>query len=269
MHILEPHALYAAIEKRRAYRRFIGPLSDVDFATLRRFAQLLNEQASETIHIDVFQQGGEALFKGKKSYGMIHGAQSYAVLARTTSPDSDMLDSFPHALSHMRLGYFGEQLALKITQLGYGSCWVGGTYDKAAVQSALPFSTTVVCVMPIGEASPKPTFLEWLKNRFSSTYVRKRKPLEELLITPEKFATAPEWMRNCVEAMRLAPSSYNKQPWAFELRDDAIALHQTVCERSFLDMGIAMAHLEIAASAQGITGNWSHQDNVWIFTIEK
>lgn len=29
-----------------------------------------------------------------------------------------------------KVGYYGEQLILKVTELGLGSCWVGGTFDR-------------------------------------------------------------------------------------------------------------------------------------------
>jgi nitroreductase len=73
--------------------------------------------------------------------------------------------------------------------------------------------------------------------------------------------------RNALEAVRLAPSAKNRQPWRI-VRDLEGRYRLYLKEDKFynrvlgkikmqhLDMGIAMAHFELAAREQGIDGRW-------------
>jgi hypothetical protein len=68
-------------------------------------------------------------------------------------------------------------------------------------------------------------------------------------------------MRAALEAARLAPSAYNRQPWRFHLGPNSITVSAVELKRDFgfsarLDCGIAMLHVEIAALDRGVRGEW-------------
>jgi nitroreductase len=70
-----------------------------------------------------------------------------------------------------------------------------------------------------------------------------------------------------VEAARLAPSAYNRQPWRFTTGEDFVKIAVDPGTREVqgasrrIDCGMAMAHVEIAARAAGITGRWELLDD--------
>ena len=71
----------------------------------------------------------------------------------------------------------------------------------------------------------------------------------------------PPWVKIALEAVRLAPSAVNRQPWGFQVEPDAIIISVRTGGSEFnvskrLDCGIAMLHLEVAAAAYGISGKW-------------
>jgi nitroreductase len=65
-----------------------------------------------------------------------------------------------------------------------------------------------------------------------------------------------------LEATRRAPSWANKQPWRFLLSEREILVYKQMRQIKdgkdyhFLDCGIAMVHLHLAARAVGIGGRW-------------
>jgi nitroreductase len=72
-----------------------------------------------------------------------------------------------------------QQLVLAATDLGLGTCWIGG-FDEAKVKKVLeiPANVRVVALTPVGYAAPMSergkTVREFVK-------ASKRKPLEEMV----------------------------------------------------------------------------------------
>lgn len=80
------------------------------------------EEVNETSGLTVsYLEDGSDAFAGFKSYGMFDGVRAMLVLKGNREL----------AFLKEKVGYYGEQLILKATELGLGSCWVGGTFDSA------------------------------------------------------------------------------------------------------------------------------------------
>lgn len=91
-------------------------------------------------------------------------------------------------------------------------------------------------------------------------WTHRRKPMANLVSGFEE-ANTPEWIRVALEAARLAPSAVNRQPWRFQVEQDALTVSVNRLGREFniskrLDCGIAMLHIEVAALNSGVHGNW-------------
>jgi hypothetical protein len=88
---------------------------------------------------------------------------------------------------------------------------------------------------------------------------RKRKPLSDL-VTGLSENQRPSWVKDALEAARLAPSANNRQPWRFDIQANSITVSASgsldfgISYR--LDCGIAMLHLEVAALKNQIHGRW-------------
>jgi len=139
------------------------------------------------------------------------------------------------------IGYMLEQLDLYLSANGIGACWLGLAKPKAITgKNGLPYVIALAVGTPSGE------LLRASADAFN------RKPAEEIARGDETFP----WK----EAVRLAPSARNRQPWYFI--GDADKIH---CSRTKLsgppallfdrlnriDMGIASCYLQTAAHLAG------------------
>jgi hypothetical protein len=135
----------------------------------------------------------------------------------------------------------------------------------------------VPATTPIGHAARRPSLQERLVA--SGSGARTRKAPSELFFQAapggaiEPLVDSGAWA-DILEAVRIGPSASNKQPWRLVLdrRGGGEALHLLMHEDERynnmlgdvklqeLDMGIAMRHVEIAASELGIQGAWRRLD---------
>jgi hypothetical protein len=113
-------------------------------------------------------------------------------------------------------------------------------------------------VIPIGYGEKGWSFTERLLTGFGRTH--RRKALGELLTDTRENDFSP-WARAALEAGRLAPSAFNRQPWRFSTSRDSITISvvNNGSDRGMsrrVDCGIAMLHVELGALSEGVTGRW-------------
>jgi hypothetical protein len=152
-------------------------------------------------------------------------------------------------------GYLGEGIILEATALGFNTCWVGGFFrqDAVAKQINLQENERVLAISPIGYSKDK-------TDRVGvSTKTHKRKDLSGLVTSGHVEKNT--WSKTAVEAARLAPSAVNRQPWRFEVGENAITINADSARLEFgvsrrLDCGIAMLHIELGARSRGVEGEW-------------
>jgi hypothetical protein len=213
--------------------------------------------------------GAEAA-KGERvgTYGVISGSPAFVIGAIARGPDA-MAD----------FGYCLEGIVLRATEMGLGTCWLGGIFDRGAIGRALAIGRgdVVPACTPVGHPADRLTVQDRLI-RYSAGS-RTRKPATDLFFEPGggewKSLEDPGPWSEVLEAVRIAPSASNKQPWRLLLeRGDSSPdlLHLYLAEDRFynnmlgavklqeLDMGIAMRHVEVASTALGIEGAWSRRE---------
>ena len=111
-------------------------------------------------------------------------------------------------LAQMNAGYIMEQLALFLCTKGLGTCFLGSVKPKMGNphKGSLKFMIT----MAFGKS----------KGSYTRKAVdAKRMDLKELCVYKE---VPRQWMKQLLEAARLAPSSMNSQPWRFVVYDNRI-----------------------------------------------
>lgn len=153
-----------------------------------------------------------------------------------------------------RLGYFGEKVVLLATQLGLGTCWVFGTYDKQSVRvQPTDASHELLGVIPVGYPAAKMP----LKQRTVRAALRKRDKKPDEIYAG--YGSAPDWVRAGIDAVIAGPSAVNGQPVVFVDAEDGIAatLPKMKNDIELSDLGIAKLHFELGAASQGTTGTWS------------
>lgn len=246
--------LYSAIFQRRSRRRFDGrtlPHELID--DLQGFSEQVNGRVVGARSI-VVTENPDNVFKGAiGSYGKIKGAPAYVAF----------IGNMQDVKVQEMVGYLGELFILGATSLGLGTCWVGGFFHPEVVQSQIRLADDekVLAVSPLGFVNQKYSLEEKMMSGFATTS-HKRKKLETMCLieTTESF---PPWVRSALEAARLAPSAVNRQPWRFTVEEKTIKISVDSTKDSYniskrLDCGIAMAHIEIGANQEGVTGKWEY-----------
>lgn len=159
------------------------------------------------------------------------------------------------------IGYTGEGIVLEAAARGLDTCWVAGLFsarETAALADVKP-SERVYAVAALGYARDAATAKE--RVLFGAARAKHRRPVSEIAPGCE---TWPVWARSAVEAVRLAPSAMNRQPWRFALTDGGLVLRiagaDTPRTSKHLDGGIAMLHAEIGALGAGVAGVWELLD---------
>ncbi len=197
------------------------------------------------------------------TYGLISKVPAFIVGAIPRGPKA--LEDF---------GYSMEGLVLKAAELGLGSCWIGGLFDRGAAAKALGRreDELLPAVVAIGMPAERRTLAESLTRRLARA--DSRKPLsglffDEVAGRPLSLADSP-W-RGAFEALRMGPSASNKQPWRIVARGseskprfDLYLYEDRTYNSAFgeihiqnIDMGIAMRHFESAARSLGLPGGWA------------
>ncbi len=209
-----------------------------------------------------------ASLKGLGTYGFIKGAVGFIVGAAERAP-KDLED----------YGYLMEHAVLFATDLGLGTCWLGGTFSKSsfARKVAATPREVVPAVTAVGYIAEGGKSRDRIRKRAGSDL---RLPWESLFfdegfeepLTRERAGCHAEQL----EMIRLAPSASNKQPWRI-VRIGAVwhfflqrtkgygkgsllfrLLHLADLPR--VDMGIAMCHFELTARELGLPGRWVIDD---------
>lgn len=206
--------------------------------------------------------------KGLGTYGFIKGAKGFIVGALGPGPRN--LEDF---------GYLMEYAILFATDLGLGTCWLGGSFTKSSFAKRIGATDaeTIPAVTSIGYIAEHSKAKDWIRARAGGAA---RLPADQLFF--EGAFREPLDMRHIgdyaqvLEMVRWAPSASNKQPWRI-IRKGAswhLYLQRTkgygkdsmmgkllgVADLQRVDIGIAMCHFELSAHELGLAGRWVQSD---------
>jgi len=193
------------------------------------------------------------------TYGFIKGAQDFIVGAVEKSQ-----------YSREHYGYLMENIILAATDIGLGTCWLGGFFNRSLFASKIKASSDeiVPAITPIGYPV-KRTLKEKMIRSFAKA--DKRNPWDQLYF--EGNPTNPITKNNAgeysklLEMVRISPSAGNKQPWRIiKIPNKNIFHFYTINPKDGrflryskfrpLDIGIAVSHFDLTAKELGIKGNW-------------
>ncbi len=166
--------------------------------------------------------------------------------------------------SDLAFGYSFETFVLYAQSLGLGTVWLGGTMNRPAFEKAMELreGETMPCAAAIGYASAKMSLRESMMRK--AIKADERMSFEELFfggsfdspLSPE----AAGMLADALEAVRLAPSAVNKQPWRvvtagnaahFYLRRSKGFSREGKLDMQMIDMGIALCHFALTAEEGG------------------
>ncbi len=242
-------------KKRQLLVDFISSLSPGPFGTRARF-----ELVTAT------EQDRSAL-KGLGTYGFIKGATGFIIGAVDDS--GKKLEDY---------GYLMERIILFATDIGLGTCWLGGTFHKSnfAKKISAGDGESVPAVFSVGYVAGKRRTLDTMVRRSADS--RNRLPWKETFFDEEFGVPISREETGAyavpLEMVRLGPSASNKQPWRivkdgntwhFYLQrtrgygNRALRLLK-IADMQRIDMGIAMGHFELTADELGLNGKWEISD---------
>ncbi len=145
---------------------------------------------------------------------------------------------------HENIGFAFEKLVLELTNMGLGTCWIGGSIKKELLNGVVEVPEGEIPVIMIAFGYPEDNNI--FNIELSSGH--KRKALEDIAL-----GTLNDNWEEIFQGVRRAPSAVNLQPWRFY--KDHNEIHAYIAEgniitRNFvhfyrLDMGIALSHLKL------------------------
>lgn len=159
------------------------------------------------------------------------------------------------------VGYILEQIVLKLTTQGIATCWIGGHVKDENLFKVMDIPKEHVPAIMVCIGLPENPE-KWQRN---SEETIKRKPISEIFMGN----LDPNWQW-IMEAVRLAPSSGNTQPWRF-LRANKEVTHLFMAKPNLLmrkifqkvnriDMGIALGHVLVASEHLGKIVEYTRMD---------
>ncbi|MFT4144152.1 MAG: nitroreductase family protein [Mobilitalea sp.] len=228
----------SAIENRISRRKFESePITNQEKEKIISRINDLNKESGLTMAF--VEDGSSAFQKLRKSYGLFVNVRS-VILMKGIKGDKNLKE---------KIGYYGEDLVLAITDLGLGTCWVGGTFDK----DELPVDDNeeLACVIVVGKVAG--TSLK--EKMMRSITHRKVKSLEERIVSDQPL---PQWVQDGMKAVLLAPSAKNTQKAIFKYEKNLLSAQiADDYGADLIDLGIAKKHFEIEAGGKFEFGNGS------------
>ena len=263
------HAATELIRARRSCRSYDETQPEPQIRSrLIELAQEITAENSDKMRFVIIDKQPEPGKPPEKlgTYGMIKGATLYIVgIGHKENCDP------------LRFGYAFEELVLAATDLGLGTCWLGGTFRRDDFKKMIDLKEEerIFIVSPVGHPRETPRMLDHAFRGLIGA--DKRKPWQELFFqgdgsTPLSEADAGGYSIP-LDMVRLAPSASNKQPWRIVHKDDAFHFFLARTKGYGVpgydiqknDIGIAMCHFELSAKEAGLTGHWESRKNALEF----
>ena len=218
-----------AVKNRHAVREYTEkPLGEDIRAELTAEIDRCNDESG--LHIQLVTDEPDAFRGFMARYGKFHNVRNYVALIGKKDADLDE-----------KIGYYGEQIALKAQMLGLNTCWVAMTFSKGKAKKNFTISDgeKLVCVLALGYGE-------------SHGLSHKSRMISDLCSVQGDM---PEWFKNGMLCAMLAPTAVNQQKFLFTLIDNhTVKAEATGGFYSKVDLGIVKYHFEIGAGSENF--NW-------------
>ena len=252
-----------SIKKRRSVRTYTGePLSSEHIAQIKQYISQLKAPFGVNARIELINVNSDGQPVKLGTYGVIKDVSAYIALIYEEAP-----------FAETAAAYMFEQAILFCTDLGLGTCWLGGTFSNSDFkkQIKLKENETLRIVSPVGYASDRKSIIDKLF-RADKKHIS-RKPFGELFFDKNFDTPLTEDRAGAfstpLQMVRLAPSASNKQEWRVLFEDKTLHFYkQPYISFDNIDIGIALCHFELTCKELGIDGKFEilkdfpHIDNI-------
>jgi nitroreductase len=184
------------------------------------------------------------------TYGFIKGAKNY-LIAMAKYEGNNKEKSF-------KFGHLFESFILKAQELGLGTCWMAGTYDRKQVSELVTVHDDefVIVVTPIGY---KDNMRLKEKAMRSAIQANKRKKFETIIknFDGSLLNEQDSEVLCALTMLRLSPSAKNVQPWRVFKQDDYYHIYGT--ESSDYEIGgFNLSHNDVGIAFYHFTESLKH-----------
>ena len=238
-----------AIQKRRSVRTFDGnPLKEEDAQKILDYANAVENPYNIPVEWRLLDAKKEGL-----NNPVIVGTDTYI---------AGKMSRVPHA--EEAFGYAFEKIVLFAEALGVGTTWIAGTMNRDAFERAMKIigDEVMPCVSPLGYPSKKMSLRETMmrKGIRADSRIEFRELFFDKSFENPLTAENAGKLKDALEAVRLAPSAVNKQPWRVIVCDDMVHFYEmhskgyvsaSGWDIQKIDMGIALCHFDLIAKESG------------------
>ena len=153
-------------------------------------------------------------------------------------------------------GYVFEKVILELTELGYDTCWLGGTFRRRQFMKRLGKNQIIPAITPVGHRAEKRSPIDRLLR--SAAQSKNRLDDDKLFFDYKSLHPIGDnteiIIRQSLCLVRRGPSASNRQPWRLYIEDNTVHFYiernklygkALLYDIQALDMGIALAHYDI------------------------
>ncbi|MCD8395260.1 MAG: nitroreductase [Bacteroidales bacterium] len=213
---------FEVVKARHSVRSYTDdPVTDEQAENLRQLLDEANQEGG--VHMQLVLDDPKAFGKSITAhYGSFRNVMNYIALVAPKGKSEE-------------LGYYGEMAVLRAQELGLHTCWVALTYSKRNTRCDVAPDEKIYGVISLGRG-------------VDPGHDHKTRSVEEI---GGVSSESPEWYKQAIEWVRLAPSALNQQLTRFRLQPDGtvtVKSRRGFCWR--MDMGIAKLHFDLGKAAE-------------------
>lgn len=217
--------LKEAIKERHTVRKFTDEkISDDKVKLLNDRIDELNKKFGLSMELVTNNSDGVA---GIAKALISKGVNNYFVLAGNGEANMDE-----------KLGYCGSDLCLYSQTLGLNTWWIGGMFSLKGIKRNIKSTDSKVnSIIVVGYGQTQGTQHKSKSAADVSSY----------------DGEAPEWFKEGVDALLLAPTAVNRQGFTVKGHDNKVSITYKSGPFSGVDLGIGKHHFELGAGAENFT----------------
>ncbi len=251
-------AIEEIIVKRKSVRTFLNePLKNEDKKALQTYMESLDNPFGIDVNFSFLETHDNK--KALGTYGIIKGTVDYIGVTVKEGP-----------MALEAVGYEMEKLMLYATDLGIGTCWLGGTFKREDFKKAMDIEEGILfpAITPVGYPKEAKSLTDNLVRFIAKG--NQRKPWSELFFKDDfnhpLTTEEAEGFKDVLEMVRLGPSASNKQPWrvvrgngSFHFYEAKNVGYSDVFSYDIqrIDLGIALCHFHLTAMEKNFKGRIS------------
>ncbi|MCK4261186.1 MAG: nitroreductase family protein [Halanaerobiales bacterium] len=247
-------SMIKAMDLRKSIRKYQEKVvSNKDMESVKKIINEIKPLNSE-IPMDVLLfEDGEKIKETFKSFTTKYAkVKSPHYLVFTSEKKEDYLENIGY------IGDIGEQIILRLAELGIGTCWVGSPINQKVFKKIAKVKDNQDYIILIVFGYPEKPL----------TPIRKRSRL-----TKDKLVTGniKDIYNPILDALQIAPSAINSQPWRIAGDSDVwdvymggknIIMKKMLEVNNQIDMGIGISHIVLAGEELGYSVGVFKKDNV-------